>query len=56
MIIDLKEQPPKAFDSIRFNRESGSKERLSKDQHSLKHSDPRTSTLRGMIIDFKEER
>jgi hypothetical protein len=49
-IID-KETRLKTLVSIRFNRESGSKEIDESDSQNEKHDDPRISTFRGIEID-----
>jgi hypothetical protein len=56
MMMEVREELENAFGSIRRNTESNSIETKERDPHQQKHSEPRISTVRGMMMEVREER
>jgi hypothetical protein len=55
MKMDEREKQKKAFGPIHRNNESDSKEIHESDSQPLKQKEPRISTVRGMMMEMREE-
>jgi hypothetical protein len=55
MITDVSEEPKNTCDSIRPHNESDSTETDESDSQQLKQEEPRISTIRGMMMEVREE-